>query len=290
VPPRVNGVLETGIYVEDIERSRAFYERIFGFDAIFVEERIVTLAVAPAQVLIIFRRGGTLEPVPVAGSFIPPHDGGGPQHFAFGIAARTGTPGRRISRPRALPSRARCGGRRAAPASISAIPTACWSSWRRRACGETGGHPLVSAGEKPMFHTRSAGLEPGAEEEAMTSPPTPVRHNAHRARSRARPRADRRQREAAGRRPRRRQERRLRRHGLHARSGRDARTPPTTWSASTASASMSTRRRCCSCSARRWITRRPSSGPASPSRTPNEVSSCGCGESVMLKPAEQATA
>jgi catechol 2,3-dioxygenase-like lactoylglutathione lyase family enzyme len=87
VPPRVNGVLETGIYVEDIERSRAFYERIFGFDAIFVEERIVTLAVAPAQVLIIFRRGGTLDPVPVGDSVIPPHDGGGPQHFAFAVAA-----------------------------------------------------------------------------------------------------------------------------------------------------------------------------------------------------------
>lgn len=84
--PRVNGVLETGIYVEDVGRSRAFYERIFGFEAIFVEERICTLAVAPAQVLIIFKRGGTLEPIPVGDGFIPPHDGGGTQHFAFAIA------------------------------------------------------------------------------------------------------------------------------------------------------------------------------------------------------------
>jgi catechol 2,3-dioxygenase-like lactoylglutathione lyase family enzyme len=85
--PKVNGVLETGIYVDDVARARAFYERVFGFEAIFSETRMCTLAVAPAQVLIIFKRGGTLKPVPVGDSFIPPHDGGGPQHFAFAIAA-----------------------------------------------------------------------------------------------------------------------------------------------------------------------------------------------------------
>jgi catechol 2,3-dioxygenase-like lactoylglutathione lyase family enzyme len=85
-PPRVTGVLETGIYVEDVARSRAFYEEIFGFEAVFSEDRICTLAVAPAQVLILFKRGGTLEPVPVGDGFIPPHDSSGPQHFAFAIA------------------------------------------------------------------------------------------------------------------------------------------------------------------------------------------------------------
>ena len=85
--PNVNSVLETGIYVEDVERSRAFYQRVFGLEAIFSEERMCTLAVAPAQVLIIFKRGATLKPVPAGDSVIPPHDGSGPQHFAFAIAA-----------------------------------------------------------------------------------------------------------------------------------------------------------------------------------------------------------
>jgi catechol 2,3-dioxygenase-like lactoylglutathione lyase family enzyme len=85
--PRVTGVLETGIYVEDVARARAFYERIFGFETIFSEERMCTLAVAPAEVMLIFKRGGTLKPVPALDSFIPPHDGSGPQHFAFAIAA-----------------------------------------------------------------------------------------------------------------------------------------------------------------------------------------------------------
>jgi len=85
--PPVAGVLETGIYVADVARSRAFYERVFGFKAMIAEERIVAFDVAPASVLILFKQGGTLERVPVAGSHIPQHDGGGPQHFAFGIRA-----------------------------------------------------------------------------------------------------------------------------------------------------------------------------------------------------------
>jgi catechol 2,3-dioxygenase-like lactoylglutathione lyase family enzyme len=86
MPPRVTGVLETCLYVDDVARSRAFYERLFGFKPMIVEERICALDVAPGQVLILFKRGGTLKPVPVAGSFIPPHDAVGPQHFAFAIA------------------------------------------------------------------------------------------------------------------------------------------------------------------------------------------------------------
>jgi catechol 2,3-dioxygenase-like lactoylglutathione lyase family enzyme len=85
--PPVSGILETGLYVEDVARSRGFYERVFGFEAMIAEERIVAFDVAPGSVLILFKQGGTLEPVPVGGSFIPPHDGGGPQHFAFGIRA-----------------------------------------------------------------------------------------------------------------------------------------------------------------------------------------------------------
>ena len=86
MPPPINGVLETGIYVDDVARSRAFYGRLFGFRPVLVEERICAFAVAPAQLLILFQRRGTLDPVPVGDSFIPPHDGSGPQHFAFSIA------------------------------------------------------------------------------------------------------------------------------------------------------------------------------------------------------------
>lgn len=84
--PPINGILETGIYVVDVARSHAFYERVFGFRPVLVDERICVFAVAPAQVLILFQRRGTLDPVPVGDSYIPAHDGSGPQHFAFSIA------------------------------------------------------------------------------------------------------------------------------------------------------------------------------------------------------------
>ena len=45
------------------------------------------LAVGPGQLLILFKHGATLNPIPVANGFIPPHDGGGEQHFAFGVPA-----------------------------------------------------------------------------------------------------------------------------------------------------------------------------------------------------------
>jgi catechol 2,3-dioxygenase-like lactoylglutathione lyase family enzyme len=84
--PALRGVLETCVYVEDVARSREFYGRIFGFKGMIDgEERICPLNVAPGQVLILFKRGGTLEDVPVGGGHIPAHDGGGEQHFAFAV-------------------------------------------------------------------------------------------------------------------------------------------------------------------------------------------------------------
>jgi len=85
--PPVTGLLETALYVADVARSRDFYQDLFGFEAMVSEERICALDVAPNQVLLLFRRGGTLKPVQTPGGVIPAHDGGGEQHFAFGIPA-----------------------------------------------------------------------------------------------------------------------------------------------------------------------------------------------------------
>jgi catechol 2,3-dioxygenase-like lactoylglutathione lyase family enzyme len=85
--PALEGLVETALYVTDVRRSRDFYTRIFGFEAMGGNERIQPLNVGPGQVLLLFKRGGTPEPVPVGDGFIPPHDGGGEQHFAFGVPA-----------------------------------------------------------------------------------------------------------------------------------------------------------------------------------------------------------
>lgn len=84
--PPLEGVVETCLYVEDVKRSAAFYAKVFGLEPVArADDRICPLNVAPGQVLILFRRGGTREPVPVAGSFIPSHDAVGEQHFALGV-------------------------------------------------------------------------------------------------------------------------------------------------------------------------------------------------------------
>ncbi len=85
--PRVTGVLETCIHVEDVARSAHFYERLFGFHRLGSDERFCAFDVAGRDVLILFRRGGTSEAVALPGGVIPPHGGSGHLHFAFAIPA-----------------------------------------------------------------------------------------------------------------------------------------------------------------------------------------------------------
>lgn len=83
--PRLDGVLETALYVADLDRSRAFYERVFGFEAMLADHRMVGMAVPGGQVLLLFRRGGSTQPSETPGGTIPPHDGAGILHVAFAI-------------------------------------------------------------------------------------------------------------------------------------------------------------------------------------------------------------
>ena len=83
--PRTTGVLETCLYVEDLARAAQFYERLFGFRRLQSDERLCAFDVAGHDVLILFLRGATREPVSLSGGLIPPHDGSGHLHFAFAI-------------------------------------------------------------------------------------------------------------------------------------------------------------------------------------------------------------
>jgi catechol 2,3-dioxygenase-like lactoylglutathione lyase family enzyme len=85
--PRVLGILETALTVEDPARSARFYRRLFGLDILLDTDRLVALGVAGRDVLLLFRRGSTSEPVAVPGGVIPPHGIGGSSHLAFSIAA-----------------------------------------------------------------------------------------------------------------------------------------------------------------------------------------------------------
>jgi catechol 2,3-dioxygenase-like lactoylglutathione lyase family enzyme len=85
--PAVLRVLETALYVDDLPRAKTFYDRLFGFASLGEDGRFCAYDVGGTSVLLLFRRGGTLEPVTLRGGTIPPHDGHGPLHIAFAIDA-----------------------------------------------------------------------------------------------------------------------------------------------------------------------------------------------------------
>lgn len=83
--PAISGVVETGAYVRDLKQARAFYETVLGFEPMFADDRLCAYPVGPGSVFLLFLQGATVAPVTLAGGTIPPHDGGGPQHYAFGV-------------------------------------------------------------------------------------------------------------------------------------------------------------------------------------------------------------
>lgn len=85
--PKLSGVLETALYVDDLERARAFYEQVLELAPLTSDSRFLAFDVGGRGVLLLFLRGSTLKPVHLPGGTIPPHDGSGPLHMAFAIAA-----------------------------------------------------------------------------------------------------------------------------------------------------------------------------------------------------------
>ena len=83
--PKLNGVLETALYVDDLERAARFYEDVLGLAALTSDSRFRAYDVGSRSVLLLFRRGATLETVRLPGGTIPPHDGDGPLHIAFAV-------------------------------------------------------------------------------------------------------------------------------------------------------------------------------------------------------------
>jgi catechol 2,3-dioxygenase-like lactoylglutathione lyase family enzyme len=86
--PAVSGVLETCLYVEDLDAVARFYEELFGWKPMFGDSRIRAYGVNKGSVLLLFRSGASREPVSTPEGVIPPHDGVPGGHVAFAIAAQ----------------------------------------------------------------------------------------------------------------------------------------------------------------------------------------------------------
>jgi catechol 2,3-dioxygenase-like lactoylglutathione lyase family enzyme len=85
IMPKLDGILETALYSDDMERARAFYEGVLELKPIFSDSRLCAYGVAGRDVLLIFKRGAAKETVTMPGGSIPGHDGAGPLHIAFAI-------------------------------------------------------------------------------------------------------------------------------------------------------------------------------------------------------------
>src|SRR5215813_12694513 len=80
---KVKAVIETAIYVDDLQAAEAFYGTVLGLPVIGKEPgRHVFFQVGEASVLLAFRAEATLK-----GDPLPPHGATGPGHFALGIEA-----------------------------------------------------------------------------------------------------------------------------------------------------------------------------------------------------------
>jgi catechol 2,3-dioxygenase-like lactoylglutathione lyase family enzyme len=87
VTPKLDRVIETCLYVGDLDRAAEFYERVLSLSVLTSDARFRAYDVGGASVLLLFQRGATLETVHMPGGTIPPHDGHGPLHMAFAISA-----------------------------------------------------------------------------------------------------------------------------------------------------------------------------------------------------------
>lgn len=85
--PAIDGLLETALYVDDMARSVAFFEDVLGLTAMLRTDRLTAFDAGRQGVLLVFLRGASLDDMPSERGLVPGHDGRGPLHMAFAIAA-----------------------------------------------------------------------------------------------------------------------------------------------------------------------------------------------------------
>lgn len=83
--PDLTGVIETSLYVDDLDRASHFYEALFDLTRIEGDARFRAYSVGGRSVLLLFKRGASNQVTQLPGGTIGAHDGSGALHFAFAI-------------------------------------------------------------------------------------------------------------------------------------------------------------------------------------------------------------
>jgi catechol 2,3-dioxygenase-like lactoylglutathione lyase family enzyme len=86
-PPAISGLLETALYVADMERAVAFFRDVLELRTMIEGDRLTAFDAGRSGVLLLFLAGGSIADMPGPGGVIPGHDGSGPVHMAFAIPA-----------------------------------------------------------------------------------------------------------------------------------------------------------------------------------------------------------
>jgi catechol 2,3-dioxygenase-like lactoylglutathione lyase family enzyme len=85
-PPRIDGLLETALYVDDMARAVAFFRDLLGLPTMLDGERLTAFNAGRSGVLLVFARGKSVDDAVSEHGVVPGHDGRGPLHMAFAIA------------------------------------------------------------------------------------------------------------------------------------------------------------------------------------------------------------
>lgn len=84
--PTIAGLLETSLYVDDLDRSLRFFTSVLGLEVMTSFAKGAALDAGRGGVLLIFTRGGSRADRTDERGTVPGHDGAGPLHMAFSIA------------------------------------------------------------------------------------------------------------------------------------------------------------------------------------------------------------
>lgn len=105
--PALSRVLETSLYVDDLDRASRFYEELFGLTRLEGDERFRAYSVGGQCVLLLFKRGASNCATPLPWGKIGPHDGSGPLHLAFAIPAEELAAWEKVLASRGIPIESR---------------------------------------------------------------------------------------------------------------------------------------------------------------------------------------
>ncbi len=85
--PKITHLAESALYVDNLDRAVAFYTGLFELPVLLRDDRFCVLRITAQQVLLLFRRGASLQSTTLPCGMVPAHDGNGPLHVCFGISA-----------------------------------------------------------------------------------------------------------------------------------------------------------------------------------------------------------